>query len=247
MALGETQRALAVSRCWARLSVCWWCRCHGAGRDSARAGGVGVEDSVRLCSVLLVPGSFERHLVGWPRVCWPNWLMRLDPLVVFKVADLCNCTASRKMFSTMVVRFFLRRLEPGGQTRTDWSSESSNFRRARKKLTVTNAISGMTAGGALLRLERAIEKPMLTVSLWKRSKFLHPLDSFRVGLVDLGCQHLWFLGAPNGGARFLRLLVVRGTPGRRAGFFFFLLHGAPPVTSFFIVLVDTPTWCAETS
>ena len=47
MVLGETERALSES-----------------------------VDSVRVCSFLHVPNSFERHLVEWPRVSCPNWLMR---------------------------------------------------------------------------------------------------------------------------------------------------------------------------
>ena len=80
-----------------RLSVCWRSRSRGAGRDSAFAGGVGVEVLAETQCVLAVSESrirdtcavlFFLHQVhvngtwsGGHEVCCPNWLslVRSDP------------------------------------------------------------------------------------------------------------------------------------------------------------------------
>ena len=60
-------------------------------------------------------------------------------------------------------------------------------------MSVTNAISGMTAGGALLLLKKFTKNHVDGEPLELDPSSQHPFDSVRVGFVNLSCQHQWWI------------------------------------------------------
>ena len=148
-----------------------------------------------------------------------------------------------KLFSKMVAWihwFFLRRLGQGCQNRADWSSENIVQLPKGVEKACCNERKLWHDSGCIVPVGKGHGKTMLTASLWKRSNFLHPGTPSALAWFISAVKHLWFLWAPDGGARLSRLFVVRGTRARRAEFFFC----APRRFScdlLFVSLVDAPT------
>ena len=163
----QRELAVSVSWCppWGTLNIPGR---GGGGRELAeteRALAVSVSRIRDACAPsFLYQVHFDCILVGWPRVSCPNWLS-WDQIRWWcsRWQTFANVRRVGKLFSVMVVRIHCFFSDNWGQDAKialtgRLCSTSSNFRRAGRKLAVTNAISGMTAGGALLRLERTTAK-----------------------------------------------------------------------------------------